>query len=130
MRLLYALENLMVISLFYRKGPVIEIYPGLKNTRGFAVSPFVTLTNKHSFRIVRNDNKFKKRKEAAAMFQIVDEKKKQLDAKRPLPAFTLRSLKEKLLLEWTYHSNAIEGNTLTLKETKVVLEGITVRMAN
>lgn len=60
------------------------------------------------------------------MFQTIDKKKKQLDAKRPLPAFTLRSLKEKLLLEWTYHSNAIEGNTLTLKETKVVLEGITV----
>jgi Fic family protein len=30
------------------------------------------------------------------------------------------------LLEWTYHSNAIEGNTLTLRKTKVVLEGITV----
>jgi Fic family protein len=30
------------------------------------------------------------------------------------------------MLEWTYHSNAIEGNTLTLRETKVVLEGITV----
>ena len=36
------------------------------------------------------------------------------------------SLREKLMLEWTYHSNAIEGNTLTLRETKVVLEGITV----
>lgn len=60
------------------------------------------------------------------MFQSLDEKKKQLDEKRPLPAFTLKSLKEKLLLEWTFHSNAIEGNTLTLKETKVVLEGITV----
>lgn len=60
------------------------------------------------------------------MFHNIDEKQKQLDAKRPLPAFTLKSLKEKLLLEWTYHSNAIEGNTLTLKETKVVLEGITV----
>jgi Fic family protein len=31
-----------------------------------------------------------------------------------------------MLVEWTYHSNAIEGNTLTLNETKVVLEGITV----
>ncbi|MCM3791287.1 hypothetical protein M3221_23415 [Domibacillus indicus] len=42
------------------------------------------------------------------MFQVIDEKKKQLNAKCPLPAYTLRSLKEKLLLEWTYHSNAIE----------------------
>jgi len=32
-----------------------------------------------------------------------------------------------LLLQWTYNSNAIEGNTLTLRETKVVLEdGITI----
>lgn len=60
------------------------------------------------------------------MFEQIDQKKALLDAKRPLPKYTLSSLREKLLLEWTYHSNAIEGNTLTLKETKVVLEGITV----
>ena len=60
------------------------------------------------------------------MFKEIDEKKKSLDSKRPLSSHTLKSLREKLLLEWTYHSNAIEGNTLTLKETKVVLEGITV----
>lgn len=53
-------------------------------------------------------------------------KKEQLDAARPLPTHTLRTLQEKLYLEWIYHSNAIEGNTLTLNETKVVLEGITV----
>jgi Fic family protein len=36
-------------------------------------------------------------------------------------------LQEKLIVDWTYHSNAIEGNTLTLTETKVVLEhGLTV----
>ena len=52
--------------------------------------------------------------------------KARLDAMRPLPAHTLASLREALALEWTYHSNAIEGNTLTLRETKVVLEGITV----
>ena len=39
---------------------------------------------------------------------------------------TLKSLKESINLEWTYNSNGIEGNTLTLKETKVVLEGITI----
>ncbi|ALX48941.1 Fic family protein [Lentibacillus amyloliquefaciens] len=60
------------------------------------------------------------------MFERVDQKKERLDDKRPLPKYTLRSLREKLLLEWTYNSNAIEGNTLTLQETKVVLEGITV----
>lgn len=36
------------------------------------------------------------------------------------------SSSENLILEWTYNSNAIEGNTLTLQETKVVMEGITV----
>lgn len=56
----------------------------------------------------------------------INKKKACLDALRPLPTFTLKSLREKLLLEWTYNSNAIEGNTLTINETKVVLEGITV----
>lgn len=60
------------------------------------------------------------------MIDQIDRKKQQLDAKRPLPDYTVQSLREKLLLEWTYHSNAIEGNTLTINETKVVLEGITV----
>jgi Fic family protein len=59
-------------------------------------------------------------------FETIDHKKELLDQKRPLPSATLASLKEHLILEWTYHSNAIEGNTLTLSETKVVLEGITV----
>lgn len=58
--------------------------------------------------------------------QIIDAKKAALDSARPLPLHTLASLRDKLNLEWTYHSNAIEGNTLTLRETKVVLEGITV----
>lgn len=60
------------------------------------------------------------------MFNEIDKKKALLDSKRPLPEYTVKSLREKLLLEWTYNSNAIEGNTLTLLETKVVLEGITV----
>ena len=60
------------------------------------------------------------------MFEVINEKKAQLDAARPLPIYTLKSLREKLFLEWTYNSNAIEGNTLTMNETKVVLEGITI----
>ena len=56
----------------------------------------------------------------------INAKKKHLDSFRPLPPRTLQSLRDSIFLEWTYHSNAIEGNTLTLKETKVVLEGITV----
>lgn len=60
------------------------------------------------------------------MFELIDEKKRQLDQKRPLPTHTLRSIREHLIVNWTYHSNAIEGNTLTLSETKVALEGITI----
>jgi Fic family protein len=60
------------------------------------------------------------------MFQRLTALKAELDALRPLPPHTAKSLHEQLVLEWTYNSNAIEGNTLTLKETKVVLEGITI----
>ncbi len=59
-------------------------------------------------------------------FDKVDDMKKELDNKRPLPKETLRTLKESINLEWTYNSNGIEGNTLTLRETQVVLEGITI----
>ena len=59
-------------------------------------------------------------------FKEIDEKIAKLNKKRPLPAATLQSLKESNILDWTYNSNAIEGNTLTLRETKVVLEGITI----
>jgi len=54
------------------------------------------------------------------------EKKRQLEAARPLAAALLK-LREALDVEWTYHSNAIEGNTLSLRETALVLkDGLTV----
>lgn len=59
-------------------------------------------------------------------FDEVDNLKRKLDSKRPIPRKTLQSLKETINLEWIYNSNGIEGNTLTLRETQVVLEGITV----
>lgn len=59
-------------------------------------------------------------------FDEVDKLKRELDSKRPIPKATLKSLKETINLEWTYNSNGIEGNTLTLRETQIVLEGITV----
>ena len=59
-------------------------------------------------------------------FNEVDQLKRELDNKRPIPKETLRSLEDSINLEWTYNSNGIEGNTLTLRETQVVLEGITV----
>lgn len=55
------------------------------------------------------------------------QKKKRLDAYRPLESFTAQRLHQDLRLLATYHSNAIEGNTLSLHETQMVLEyGITV----
>ena len=59
-------------------------------------------------------------------FNEVDSKLKKLNSKKPLPKETIKSLEENNILNWTYNSNAIEGNTLTLRETKVVLEGITI----
>lgn len=51
-------------------------------------------------------------------FNEVDSKLKKLNSKRPLPKETIKSLEENNILNWTYNSNAIEGNTLTLRETK------------
>lgn len=58
----------------------------------------------------------------------IQEKKSQLDKHRPIPNYALKSIKESLTLEWTYNSNSIEGNTLTLQETKLILEeGFTIK---
>ena len=59
-------------------------------------------------------------------FSKIDRLKAKLDQHRPLSKEITKNLHENLVVEWTYNSNAIEGNTLTLQETKVVLEGITV----
>ncbi len=55
------------------------------------------------------------------MFETIDDLKKKLDQHRPLSPSIVKNLQEDLIVRWTYHSNAIEGNTLTLLETKVVL---------
>ena len=59
-------------------------------------------------------------------FSVVNSLKEKIDSKRPLDTNTIKSLRENLIVNWTYNSNAIEGSTLTLSETKVVLEGITI----
>jgi len=60
-------------------------------------------------------------------FDEIDRLKEELDRYRPLPAAALRNLEEVYQVEWTYNSNAIEGNTLSLLETKLVLEeGLTI----
>ncbi|MCA9428447.1 MAG: Fic family protein [Candidatus Omnitrophica bacterium] len=59
-------------------------------------------------------------------FAKLDSLKQRLDDLQPLPPEVVANLHEDLVVRWTYHSNAIEGNTLTLKETKVALEGVTI----
>ena len=60
------------------------------------------------------------------MFEKINALKTKLDQHRPLSPAIVKNLQEDLIVHWTFHSNAIEGNTLTLLKTKVVLEGITV----
>jgi Fic family protein len=59
-------------------------------------------------------------------FDFIDSLKQSIDTHRPFSKNLAKSLHEKLIVEWTFNSNAIEGNTLTMSETKVVLEGITI----
>lgn len=57
----------------------------------------------------------------------LETQKKELDGHRPLPERALKSLEEKLAIDETYNSTALEGNTLTLGETALVLtKGITI----
>lgn len=61
------------------------------------------------------------------MKQQIKKLKKQIDAMRPLSRSELAELKKWHNVTYTYHSNAIEGNTLTLAETKIIVEdGLTV----
>lgn len=58
----------------------------------------------------------------------LEKNKRQLDALRPLPVQAVKKLREQFELEMTYNSNAIEGNSLTLKETYLVIsEGLTIK---
>lgn len=61
-----------------------------------------------------------------SMLERIDRKKEELDSKRPLTEGELARLNEEFAVEYTYNSNAIEGNTLTLRETDMVLRGLTI----
>jgi len=64
----------------------------------------------------------------AKIYERILSKKKVLDSLRPLPPQLVQKLREQMQIEFTYHSNAIEGNALSLRETQLVIqEGITVR---
>lgn len=61
-----------------------------------------------------------------SLIPILKDKLEALKKRRPLTEGELERLNEEFLTEYTYNSNAIEGNTLTLRETDMVLRGLTI----
>ena len=61
-----------------------------------------------------------------SIFEEIERKKEMLSSMRPLTQGEVERLREEFMVEFTYNSNAIEGNTLTLKETAMALEGMTI----
>ena len=56
----------------------------------------------------------------------IQRKRERLSEMRPLTQGEIERLAEEFMIDFTYNSNAIEGNTLTLKETALALEGMTI----
>ena len=69
------------------------------------------------------DGRFKTKE---SIFAQIELKKTELNDRRPLTEGELERLNEEFTVEYTYNSNAIEGNTLTLRETDLVLRGLTI----
>ena len=65
-------------------------------------------------------------KSKESLVPIIEKKLEILKNRRPLTEGELERLNEEFLVEFTYNSNAIEGNTLTLRETDMVLRGLTI----
>lgn len=72
-----------------------------------------------------NDNRYKILP-LNEVYAKIDNLKKQLQNKRPFTISELERLQEDFIIEYTYNTNAIEGNTLSLKETSLVLQGLTI----
>jgi transcriptional regulator with XRE-family HTH domain len=74
----------------------------------------------YTYKLKKNDN-------IEVLLLEVDKLKKKLDKKRPLPKAQLKNLMGAFKIDYTYESNKIEGNTLTLQETAMVVDkGITI----
>ena len=70
-----------------------------------------------------SDERYKNKE---SLIPILEDKLKVLKKRRPLTEGELERLNEEFLTEYIYNSNAIEGNTLTLRETDMVLRGLTI----
>lgn len=66
------------------------------------------------------------RKNKTNILLEIEHKRDRLTEMRPLTQGEVERLAEEFMIEFTYNSNAIEGNTLTLKETALALEGMTI----
>ena len=65
-------------------------------------------------------------KSTESLLEMIDKKIIELESRRPLTEGEAERLSEEFAVEYTYNSNAIEGNTLTLRETDMVLRGLTI----
>ena len=66
------------------------------------------------------------RKAKASILADIERKHRQIASMRPLTSGEVERLAHEFMVNFTYNSNAIEGNTLTLAETALALEGMTV----
>jgi len=103
----------------------------LKYALALGKAPDIILKNNTQFnQIYREDLEQRKEleyKEMKPIFKKIQEYKKVIDEYRPLTVAEVKEYDNYLRIGLTYSSNAIEGNTLTLSETKVLLEdGLTV----
>ncbi len=61
------------------------------------------------------------------LIKEIDKLQKEINSLRPFSGINLKNLKNYFKIGLTYSSNALEGNSLTQSETKIVLEeGITI----
>jgi Fic family protein len=82
-----------------------------------------------AFKLAEPQVKYLKSSEVTlyTLLDEIDELKSKLDKFRPLPPAQGANLEQAFNIEYTYESNRIEGNTLTLMETAMVIEkGITI----
>ncbi|MCX6774029.1 MAG: Fic family protein [Candidatus Micrarchaeota archaeon] len=94
----------------------LEYFPTLADAEAYA--------KKHNLGMPSNEKEWIDR----PLCKKLDERLNKLNSLRPLSPAVLERLREKFEIDMTYHSNAIEGNRLSLRETWLVLnKGITVR---
>ena len=59
--------------------------------------------------------------ELTPTYKLLFEKKTVIDGFRSLPMVAVREIQESLSMKWTYNSNSIEGKSLSLRETHIVI---------